>query len=380
MRRGGTIFATLLFGALTAIRLSAAVIVPAPPQVDATAHMLVDFSSARVLAGNNEDRAYPPASLAKIMTVYVVASEMAQRKFTMQDTLVVSEKAWRMPGSRMYIEVGKRVSVEELLRGVIIQSGNDASVALAEFTSGSEEVFADLMNRYAQGLGMHESRFGNSSGLPHPDHAVSARDLVLLSSQLIRNFPDIYRLHAEKSYSYNGIRQHNRNRLLWQDDSVDGIKTGHTDEAGYCLVASAQRGDMRLISVVMDSDSEQGRIRATRALLDYGFRFFETAVLHKNGASLHTIDIWKGEDQSLVLGLEQDLVVTFPRGARDELEVVISADETISAPVHRGQTLGRIVIRHQDRTLADRPLVALQDIAEGGLWRRLSDHVRLWFH
>lgn len=272
---------------------ASAAIVPDAPQVGARAFLLQDFDSGRVLAESNADERMEPASLTKIMTSYVVFEELKQGNITLDDKVLVSEKAWRMGGSKMFIEVNTEVTIDQLLKGVIIQSGNDASVALAEYIAGDESAFADLMNQYALRLGMSGSNFVNASGLPHPDHYTTARDMATLAAAMIRDFPTLYKMHAEKQYEYNGIAQHNRNRLLWRDDSVDGLKTGHTESAGYCLVASAERDGMRLISVVMGSKSERSRAKESTALLSYGFRFFETHRLYGAREPLTQIRVWK---------------------------------------------------------------------------------------
>ncbi len=292
-------FLTQVFVAVCIIPLpfftASAAIVPDAPSVGARAYILQDFDSGRVLAEVNADERMEPASLTKIMTAYVVFEELEQGKIAMEDQVLVSEKAWRMGGSKMFIEVDTKVSVEDLLKGLIIQSGNDASVALAEFIAGDEDAFADLMNQYAVRLGMTGTHFINASGLPHPEHYTTARDTATLAAAMIRDFPELYKIHAVKEYEYNGIVQHNRNKLLWRDESVDGLKTGHTESAGYCLVASAERDGMRLISVVMGSESERSRARESIALLSYGFRFFETHRLYGALEPLTEIRIWKGE-------------------------------------------------------------------------------------
>lgn len=354
------------------------VIVPDPPPLSSRAHILIDHDSGRMLAGHAVDEQLAPASLTKLMTLYVVAEELAAGQVSMDDQVTVSENAWRTGGSRMFIEVGETVTVRVLLRGLIIPSGNDASVALAEHVAGSEAVFASLMNQHAGQLGMSNSHFVNSSGLPDPDHHASVRDLALLGRALIARHPQLYSWHAEKTFQHAGITQRNRNRLLWLDDSVDGIKTGHTEDAGYCLIASARRGDMRLVSVVMGMSGESARVQASQALLNYGFRFYETGVLQRAGAPVQAARLWQGRDRTIELGLSDDLVLTWPRGARDELHSTVSLDERrIMAPVRAGQRLGELRVAHGGEMLAARPLVALQDAPRGGLWRRLTDRLRL---
>lgn len=363
-----------------ALAVAAPTVVPSPPTIEAHAYILQDFHSGRVLAQDNADERMEPASLTKMMTVYVVFSELRDGKISLDDKVRVSKKAWRMPGSRMFIEVGSQVSVEDLLKGVIVQSGNDASVALAEHVAGTEDAFVQLMNQYAQRLGMTHTHFEDASGLPHADHYTTAHDMAILARALIRDFPEHYKWHAIRQYTYNDITQHNRNLLLWQDDSVDGIKTGHTESAGYCLVASAEREGMRLISVVMGASSEKGRARQSEALLDYGFRFFETHRLYAADKPLTDVRVWKGEPSSLGVGLAHDLYVTVPRGEYERLNASMQLDGAVMAPVARGERHGTVTVSLGDKTLTERPLIALESVPEGGLWQRLTDEVRLLFH
>ena len=353
---------------------------PTPPAIEARAYILQDYDSGTVLVEVNADERMEPASLTKMMTTYVVLAQLADGKFQMDDLVPVSKKAWKMGGSKMFIEVGKQVPVEDLLKGVIIQSGNDASVALAEFVAGDEFAFADLMNQYARQLGMTNTNFVNASGLPEPDHYSTARDMANLAAALIRDFPVEYALHAVRSYTWNNIKQYNRNPLLRRDDSVDGVKTGHTESAGYCLVASAKQGDMRLVSALMGSASEDSRLTETRALLGYGFRFFETNRLYEGGAPISRVRVWQGESPQLETGIADDLYLTVPRGAFEKLDTSIALDEeTILAPVRAGQQLGVVSISLAGEAIAQRPLVALAEVPQGGLWRRMSDYVKLWF-
>jgi len=350
---------------------------PRAPDVAGTSHVLMDFHSGRILSAAEPDLRVEPASLTKMMTTYVVLREVARGGVALEDEVLVSEKAWRMIGSRMFIEVGERVSVKALLKGVIIQSGNDASVALAEHVAGSEESFADLMNQTAVRLGLDNTHFVNATGLPHEDHYTTAADMARLAAALIRDFPEHYEWHAIKSFTYNDITQNNRNRLLWQDESVDGIKTGHTEAAGYCLVASAEREGMRLISAVMGTDSENARAVETRKLLNWGFRFFETRRLYGAGEELTRIRVWKGEPAEVAAGLARDLHVTAPRGRLGDVAAQMTLDGEVLAPVARGERLGVARVRLGGEALAEVPLVALGASAEGGLWTRLVDHVRL---
>ncbi len=374
-----TRIAALLVLVLGTRLAGAATVVPAAPAVEARSHFLVDFDSGRVLVEENADERLEPASLTKMMTTYVVFAELAQGKFTLADEVVVSEKAWRMGGSRTFVEVGSRVTVEALLKGVIIQSGNDASVALAEHVAGDESAFADLMNRYAAKLGMRDSNFTNSSGLPHEDHYSTARDMAAIAAALIRDFPDHYKWHAIKEFAYNGISQPNRNRLLWRDDSVDGLKTGYTKAAGYCLVASARREGMRLISVVMGAKDAKARARYAQALLRYGFRFFETHRLYGAGEPVREVRIWQGESETLRLGVVDDVYVTVQRGQYDKLDAQMELPAQIRAPVGRGAAQGQLTVELAGERVVSRQLVALDEVAKGNLWRQLSDRVLLLF-
>ena len=353
--------------------------VPVPPKVDARAHFLVDMHSERVLSEGGADERLEPASLTKMMTTYVVFQEMAQGKFGLSDEVLVSEKAWRMKGSRMFIEVGTRVSVEALLMGVIVQSGNDAAVALAEFAAGDESTFADLMNRHARRLGMSGSHFTNASGLPEPDHYSTARDMARMASALIRDYPEYYPWNSVREYEYGGIKQKNRNALLFQDDSVDGLKTGYTRAARYGLVASAEREGMRLIAVVMGAESTRARTRIAQSLLNYGFRFFETRRVFASDEEVTDVRVWKGDTRRLALGLDRSLYVTVPRGRYDEIDATMEVVSRPMAPIHAGEQQGVLRLALGDELSIEQPLVALEDVAEGNLWQKVSDHVRLMF-
>jgi D-alanyl-D-alanine carboxypeptidase (penicillin-binding protein 5/6) len=345
--------------------------------VAARAHLLFDFRTGEVLAESNIEQKMEPASLSKIMTVYVIASELAEGNIRLDDLVLVSEKAWRTKGSRMFIEVGKQVSVKDLLAGIVVQSGNDASVALAEHISGSEEVFAQLMNLHAQRLGLDGTHFVNSTGLPHPENYITPHDIGMLAAALIRDFPDIYALFSIKDFTYNKIKQPNRNRLLWQDESVDGVKTGHTESAGYSLVVSAEREGMRLVSVVLGTDNEQDRVVASQALLNYGFRFFETHHLYKAHEPLTSVRVWKGDPPSVDLGLSEDLYVTIPRHQYEDLKAVMDLEPQIIAPLDKGEQRGTLSLTLGGAELLQRSLIALQGVPEGGLWDRLADQLRL---
>lgn len=354
---------------------AASEVVPAPPGIDASGYLLVDFDSQTVLAARDAEQRLEPASLTKIMTAYAVFRELRDGSIKLGDEVVVSEKAWKTPGSRMFIEVNKRVSVENLLKGMIIQSGNDASVALAEHVAGSEQAFANLMNDHARRLGMLDSHFVNATGLPDPEHYTTPHDIALVTRAMIREFPDFYRMYEVREFTYNGIRQHNRNSLLWRDDSVDGVKTGHTEAAGYCLVSSAQRDGMRLISVVMGTESEKARAQASQALLNYGFRFYETHRLYGGGDRLSRTRVWKGDREQVAMGLQQDLFVTIPRRQYDRLNARTDVRALIQAPVQKGQQLGEVVIELDGELVTRQPLIALEAVDEGGLWRQAVDTV-----
>jgi D-alanyl-D-alanine carboxypeptidase (penicillin-binding protein 5/6) len=368
----------ILFTLFFATTVPADIPMPAPPKLSASGYLLSDFYSGRVLAANNEDQRLEPASLTKIMTAYVVFHELQEGNIRLTDEVLVSEKAWRTPGSRMFIEVGKRVNVEDLLRGMIIQSGNDACVALAEHIAGSEATFAEVMNSHARRLGMTNTHFVNSTGLPDENHYTTPADIAKVSAASIRDYPDYYAWYKEKEFFFNDIMQQNRNRLLWRDESVDGIKTGHTEGAGYCLVASAKRDNMRLISVVMGTNSEEARAKASQALLNYGFRFYETHQLYADGESVDQIRIWKGAKEQLDLGVPNGLYVTIPRNQYKHLDAQMAIDPKLMAPIEQGALVGHVSIKLNDDEVANEPLVALESVDAGGLWQTLKDSVLLW--
>jgi len=355
-------------------------LVPDPPPLEASSYYLLDFDSEQTIAAFNEDTPIPPASLTKIMTVFVTFRELADGRLKLDEPVTVSEKAWRTGGSRMFLEPNKAVTVGELLKGIIIQSGNDASVALAEHISGNEVTFAQLMNQTAQSLHMRHTHFVNSMGLPSPDHYSSAHDMAILTRALIHEFPEYYKWHSEKEYTYNNITQRNRNKLLWRDPTVDGVKTGHTEEAGYSLVASAKRDGRRLISVVTGTKSSDARANANQALLNYGFRFFQTRKIYPASKTIAEPRIWLGETETLPIGLSADLYVTAPSRSIDQLSSVIETGQEITAPVEQGQVLGKLKIMLEETLIAERPLVALQTMPEGGLFRRLYDQAYRLIH
>ncbi len=353
--------------------------IPSAPDLGARGYILMDNDSGKLLAAKNENERLDPASITKLMTAYVTFRALQSEQLSLDDQVLVSEKAWRTAGSRMFIEVGTRVSVEDLLQGMIVQSGNDASVALAEYLAGTEDAFVQLMNQYALELEMRDTQYMNVTGLPSKNHFTSAADIARLAKAIISEFPDYYRWYSQKEFTYNGIAQKNRNALLWRDPSVDGMKTGMTDAAGYCLVSSAQRDDMRLIAVVLGTKSSRARANDSQALLNYGFRFFETRLLYEAGGSVAETRVWKGEMENANLGLTSDLYVTIPRGSYDQLQAKIELPDQVIAPITRTTQIGRVRIDLDDETLAEANLVALNTINEGTIWQIAKDSVLLWF-
>ncbi|MCK5091009.1 MAG: D-alanyl-D-alanine carboxypeptidase [Gammaproteobacteria bacterium] len=353
--------------------------VPTAPQVSAKGFLIQDFHSGMTLAESNANQRMEPASITKLMTTYIIFSELKEGRLKLDEMVRISKKAWRMEGSRTFVEVNSTVSVETLLKGIIVQSGNDATVALAEHIAGSEETFASLMNQTAQKIGMKFTHYVNSTGWPHPEHYTTAKDIALLARTMIREHPEYYSYYSEKEFEYNGIKQHNRNRLLWRDKTVDGIKTGHTESAGYCLVSSAKRDDMRLITVVLGDKSEEARAISSQSLLNYGFRFFETRKLYSAGENLKQVRIWKGDREMLPLGLAEDLNITFPRGKYSQLVASMDLKPRIMAPAKKGRGYGTFNISLDNIVIAEKPLVALQSVEEGGLWTRISDEAQLFF-
>jgi D-alanyl-D-alanine carboxypeptidase (penicillin-binding protein 5/6) len=353
-------------------------IVPTAPQVDARAYIVVDSRTDKILAAKDAAARMEPASLTKLMTAYIVFQELANGKLKLEDQVSVSEHAWRSEGSRTFIELGKPVSVEDLILGMIVQSGNDATIALAERIAGTEETFAQLMNANAQRLKMVGSHFENSSGLPSPQHYTTARDMSLLANAIIHDYPQYYKWFSQREFIHNGIKQQNRNGLLDKDPTVDGLKTGHTDSAGFCLVTSALRDGMRLVSVVLGSDSMKSRENASAALLNYGFTFFDTKLIVKGGTALATARVWKGQTNSVELGIKDDLYLTVPRGHAD-LRTAVDVTPKLIAPLLTDATLGGVRVFNGTETVASIALHPLKPVAAGGWWRRLIDTIRLWF-
>ena len=358
--------------------------VPPPPNLDAKSWLLMDFTTGQVLAENNADQRVEPASITKVLTAYIVSAELAKGKIKLDDQVFISENAWRSggastEGSTSFLAVNSKVPLKDLLYGMIIQSGNDAAIALAEHVAGSEATFAELMNQYAAQLHMSNSHFTNASGLPDPNHYSTARDIALLARAVIHDYPEDYKIYAIKEFEWNGITQHNRNTLLWRDPTVDGIKTGHTKDAGFCLTTSAKRGDERLIAVVMGTPSDKQRADDNQALLNYGFRFYETHKLYEAGKPLAQPELWKGAQNSIALGVAEDVLSTVPRGRYGDLKASLEVPGRLIAPYTKGQQVGTLKVALDGKTLVERPLVALADAPEAGFWGRLSDGILLWW-
>ena len=368
----------LILPLLTSIVALGQSFVPDAPDLDLKSYILIEPNTNTVIAEFNSNSEIEPASMTKIMTVYVTADQIANDLISIDDEVLISEKAWRMEGSRMFVEAGKKVSVSDLLKGIIIQSGNDASVAISEYVGGTERGFVDLMNAYASSLNMNNTIFQNSTGLPDDNHFSSAQDLATLTSNLITKFPDIYSFYKEKQFTFNDIKQLNRNKLLWRDDSSDGVKTGHTEAAGYCLVGSAKRGDMRLITVVAGSDSDNNRFLASQRLLEYGFRFFATQKVLNANQEYKKINIWGGVEKTLGLGVLEDVSITLPRTSFKDLTVNYNYSNNIQAPIEVGQKIGTLEIISNDEIVFSTNLVALENIKSKGFFGRLWSKFVLW--
>jgi len=359
--------------------------VPPPPDVDGKSWVLMDYATGQILASKDPDLRVEPASLTKIMTDYVVSAEVANGKIHMADPVTISENAWRSggggtDGSTSFLQLNSQVPLQDLLKGMIIQSGNDAAIALAEHTAGSEQAFAGLMNAYAKQLGMVNSNFENASGYPIANHYTTAHDIAIMSRALIHDFPDDYAISAIKQFEWNGIKQGNRNTLLWRDPSVDGIKTGHTAAAGFCLAASAKQGDSRMIAIVMGASSAKARADSAMALLSYGFRFYETHKLYDSSKPLATPRLWKGVANQLPIGVAADVLVTVKRGDYDKLKAVMDIPATLIAPYTKGQQVGTLRITLAGQPVQTVPLIALNDAPQCGFFGRLWDSIMLWFH
>ena len=357
------------------IDLTAQSMVPKAPKLNLTSYILMEASTNTVIAEFNSDNQIAPASMTKVMSGYVIADQLANGSISLDDKVLISEKAWKTGGSKMFVEAGKRVSVKDLLSGIIIQSGNDATIAMAEYVAGSEEEFVDFMNAYASEMGLTNSLFQNATGFSDPNHFTSAKDLAKLTQALINNFPDHYSTYKEKEFTFSGIRQLNRNKLLWRDDSVDGVKTGHTDSAGFCLISSAKRNDMRLIAVVAGSESENERLTASQRLLEYGFRFYATQKLVSQETKVTSAKVWGGKTDEVALGSSKDIYLTLPRSDFKNIKANYQFNNNLQAPIEVGQEIGSIEFTSNDRVVLSAPLVAIETVEAKGffgmLWSRL---------
>lgn len=359
--------------------IAQAQILPQAPTIAAKSWLLLDYSTGQALASYNPDERAEPASLTKMMTAYVVLLALKERKLALDQAVTVSERAWRAPGSRMFIEPKRPVTVDELLNGMIVQSGNDACIALAEAVAGSEEAFAELMNREAQRMGLKGTRFANSTGLPDPQHYSTARDLGVLAAALIRDFPEHYARYALREFTYNRITQANRNRLLWADPAVDGIKTGHTESAGYCLVASAKRGPRRLLSVVMGAASDGMRTQESQKLLNFGFQFFDSVRLYAGDQAVSQLRVWKGAQNLVKAGFLDDFTLSLPKGMAEKVKADLVSQQPLMAPVHKGQRVATLKLTLDGKPYGEYPVVALETVPVAGLIGRAWDTMRLWF-
>lgn len=370
----------LIFSSHATIVVAAeSIVIPDPPQIAAKAWALIDFESGQVLAQHNATERVEPASLTKIMSSYIVSQELAAKRLSLDEMVTISKNAWEQPGSRSFINVGDQIPVEVLVKGMIIQSGNDATVALAEKVAGSTDVFVQMMNEHAHKLGMMHTHFMNPTGLPDPDHYTTALDIGKVAAAEIRDYPDYYKIYSLKEFTWNNIKQPNRNRLLWQDDTVDGMKTGHTESAGFCLVASAKRNNMRLIAVLLGADSDKARAQETQKLLNYGFRFYETHQMYQANQTLQSIPVWQGKADEVAIGPAQAVALTIPRGQYDNLKPSIEFQSELIAPIQQGQTVGKLKIMLNDQQLGEIPLVALTPVAEGSFLKRAIDQAKLFF-
>ncbi len=358
-------------------------VTPPAPNLNAKAFILIDVNSGKILAEKNSEEKLPPASLTKMMTLYVISNALNNNQIHLDDNVRISRDAWKIGGSRMFVKEGQQVPVEELLKGIIVESGNDACVAMAEHVGGSENAFTDIMNQQAQNLGMINSHFTDSTGLPHPELHTTAKDLAILGRALITEFPQYYSWYKQKWFTYNGIRQPNRNRLLWRDDSVDGLKTGHTNDAGFCLVSSAKRDDMRLLAVVLGEPNDSTRADDSEKLLNYGFRFFETHQLYKAGEAISKLPLYKGTVDKVSVGLPENQFITIPTGQYQRVSISTKIPSYLQAPIKKGDKVGELVVQFDNNVITTKPLYALQDIESGGLYTRAKDTIRLaikdWF-
>lgn len=375
------LFASAISIAVLSFSANASIVIPPPPSVAASGFILMDNDTGHIIAEQNIDQRLNPASLTKIMTIYVVGKELQAGNISLTDMVTISENAWAKnfpDSSKMFIEVGTQVSVSDLLQGIVVQSGNDACVAISEHIAGSESAFASMMNAHAANLGMTASNFVNSHGLHDPDHYTSPRDMAVLSAALIKETPDMYTLYSQKEFTYNGIKQFNRNSLLWDKSmNVDGIKTGHTSDAGYSLITSAKQGDMRLISVVMGTESERARKTENKKLLRYGFRFYETVVPFAAGHSFANHRIYMGEQETVSLGINRSTAMTIPRGQAEQLKADFELSTHLEAPIAKGTEVGTLVLSLDGKQVATYPLVTLEEVNEGGFFSQAMDWVKL---
>ena len=368
----------ILFLVPLCVDLASQSMVPNAPKLDLSSYILIEASTNTVLAEFNSDDQIAPASMTKVMSGFVIADQIASGAISLDDKVLISEKAWKTGGSKMFIEAGKRVSVKDLLSGIIVQSGNDATIAMAEYVAGSEEGFVDFMNAYAAEMGLSNSLFQNATGFTDPNHFTSAKDLAYLTKALINKFPEHYATYKEKEFTFGGIRQLNRNKLLWRDDTVDGVKTGHTDSAGYCLISSAQRNDMRLIAVVAGSPSENERLTASQRLLEYGFRFFATQKLVTQNTKVTSAKVWGGQNSEVSLGSQTDLHLTLPRSEFKNIKANYKFKNNIQAPIAVGQKIGIIEFTSNDRVVLSAPLVAIESVEAKGFFGRLIARLIYW--
>ena len=354
-------------------------ITPAAPSLNAKAYILIDVNSGKIIAEKNSEERLPPASLTKMMTLYVISNALKNEQIHLTDNVRISQEAWKIGGSRMFVKEGQQVPVEELLKGIIVDSGNDACVAMAEHLGSSENGFTEIMNNQAKNLGMTNSHFTDSTGLPNKEHYTSAKDLAILGRALINNFPEYYHWYKQKWFTFNGIRQPNRNRLLWRDNQVDGVKTGHTDEAGFCLVSSAKRDNMRLLAVVLHSPNDTARADDSERLLNYGFRFFETHKLYQANTSITELPLYKGQSDKITIGLLSDQFITIPAGQYQRLGISTKVPKYAEAPVKKGDAIGELVIKFDGNIIGTRPLYALNSVSKGGFFACAKDSVALMF-
>ena len=350
------------------------------PPLTAKSWLLLDVTANHLVAASNQNDRVEPASLTKLMTAYLAFAAVRDKRITKEQAVPVSERAWKAVGSKMFIEPQKRVTVDELMHGMIVQSGNDASVALAELIGGSEEGFAAMMNKEAKRLGMQNSNFTNSSGLPDAKHYSTAFDMAILGQSIIRDFPDFYPLYSIKEYRYNNISQPNRNRLLWLDPNVDGMKTGHTQSAGYCLIASARRSERRLLTVVMGAGSDTVRAQESQTLLNFGFQYFDTVRVYEKAKTVSTLRVWKGVGRELKAGLDSDVFVAIPRGTNDKIKAELATQQPIVAPIAKGQRIGTVKVAYDGKVVGEYPVIALEEIAVAGFFGRSWDSAMLWFN